>query len=169
MENKSKIDPFELAKWGLLAVGGFLVYKTLRGLGIVKSAEEKKEEQKIKSIDVGTFAPLSPLYYKNLLTKNKGYPIKILTSNNTKAYIANLLAAKGLINDDEAVIYRVFNSIPYQSQISYLAGQFNIKTNKDLNTYLTDILSDSEKIKLINIIESKQIGIMDPKTNKVIQ
>ena len=59
--------------------------------------------------------------------------------------------------------------MPTQSAVSYFADQFSKKTNKDLLTYVTDMLNDNEKLKLITIIESKPLGIVDAKTNKLIK
>ena len=174
--NKTKIEPFELAKWGIVIAGGFLAYKLMRGIGLIKTAEEqkqaekeKKDEQAAQDIISSNYKPLNPLFWQDLLKQNPGKEVVIITENNVKAYIANLKAAKGLFNDDEAVLFRQFSNLSTQSQVSYLAFKFAIATNRDLSTYLSDILSDSELIKLNNIIQSKPVGIRDAKTKKIIK
>lgn len=174
--NKTKIDPFELAKWGIVIAGGFFAYKLMRGIGLIKTADEqkqaekeKKDEQAAQDIISSNYKPLNPLFYQDLLKQNPGKEVVIITENNVKAYIQNLKAAKGIFNDDEALLFRQFSNLSTQSQVSYLAFKFALSTNRDLSTYLSDMLSESELIKLNNIIQSKPIGLRDPKTKKIIK
>ena len=142
-------DPFEVGKWAILALGGFVAYKALRGLGLIKSSEEKKEEKQIKDIDIGKFEPLNPKFWNKLRYEYPKNRVKIISANDAEVYKKNIIASSGIFNDDEAALYKVFNSLPTQSAVSYFADQFSKKTNKDLLTYVTDMLNDNEKLKLI--------------------
>lgn len=174
--NKTKIQPFELAKWGIVIAGGFLAYKLMRGIGLIKTAEEqkqadeeRKDEQAVKDITLSKYEALNPKYWQDLFKTNPSKEVMIIPEATVKAIIQNILASKGVFNDNEELLFAQFNKLNTRSQVSYLADKFLKNTNKDLNTFLASVLSDSELIKLNNIIQSKPVGIRDVKTKKIIK
>jgi hypothetical protein len=89
-----KIDVIEVGKYALLGTGLFLIYKLFRGTGLIKTASEEADENKVKDIEAGTFEPLSPKYYKTLKTKYPKNGVMLLTQAQTNKYIYDILRIK---------------------------------------------------------------------------
>ena len=167
-----KIDPIETGKFILLGAGVFVLYKTFKGLGLIKSQQEEANDQKIEQINTGNFKPLSPKFWEDMRQKYPKNRIIILTQAQVKNYVQNLKDADLIVASNKDKIFGVFNKLKTQTQVSYLADGFYKITNKDLDSYLNigygRLLNDSDKIKLYNIINNLPIGVLDTKTNKII-
>jgi hypothetical protein len=174
-----KIDPFDIAKWAILGLGGFVAFKALRGLGLIKSAEEQQQQQSITDLETAAGSSpavnsFNPNYWKDLGKQYPGKSIKIINSEAVNAYITNLKNAnRPFLPANKDAIFSVFNRLQTQSQVSYLTDQFAIKEKKDLNNWLNigagRAFNDTDKLKLINLIKKLPLGIVDPKTKKVIK
>lgn len=170
----NKINPLELAKFAALGIAGFLVYKIFRGTGLIKSQEEQKEEQKIKDVETGTFEPLNPKFWQDLRVKNPNYKIRIIKETTVRKFIDDLKSANlPLLPANKDKLFAVFNQLSTQSQFSYLADKFAQLEKKDLSNWLNvgagRAFNDSDKIKLIKIIEKLPLGLLDKNTLKLIK
>ena len=166
-----KIDALETGKFILLGAGVFVLYKTFKGLGLIKSAQEEANEQKIEQLNTGNFKPLNPRFWQEVKNQYPKYSVKIISANAVKNFVQDLKDADLIVASNKDKIFGVFNQLKYQTQVSYLADVFFQKTKKDLDSYLNSgwgkLLNDTDKIKLYNLINSMKVGVTDSK-NKVI-
>jgi hypothetical protein len=140
-KNNTNIDP------NLLLVGGGLLIAFLGGkaifekLGLVDSAEEKQAEAEIKNqmqqLSTGNY--FDPDFYKK-----GGAGTMLLTMSAASSYAKIIYDAKGILNDDEAAVYGVFQSLKTRSQVSFLSEVFFKTYKKSLIAYLMSFLNDSE-------------------------
>lgn len=140
-KSNQNIDP------NLLLIGGGLVLAFLGGkaifqkLGLVQTTEEKLEEQEIKTqqqqLSTGNY--FDPDFYKK-----GGTGTLLLTVSGATNLAKIIYDAKGIINDDEAAVYGVFQSLKTRSQVSFLAEVFFKIYKKSLLAYLQSFLNDSE-------------------------
>lgn len=168
-----KIDVLEVGKYALLGTSLFLIYKLFRGTGLIKTASEEADENKVKDIDAGKFEPLSPNLWKTLKSKYPKNGVMLLKQSETNKYIYDIFRSSvPLLPANKDRIFGVFNQLKYQSQVSWIADQFQKKYNKDLNTFLNigygRAFNDDDKKRLYNIISALPLGIQDLKTKKII-
>lgn len=140
---KQKIDPNIL-----LVIGGFVfVYfagrKIMQSFGLVSDPTESRNLTQLEAENY-----FDPDYYKQFLANS---PL-VLTENDAKKYIDKLYNAYGIFNDDEAVVYGVFEALKTKSQVSWLSGKFFSKYGVSLKEYLRSFLNDSEMAKVASII-----------------
>ena len=89
-----KLDPIEIGKYALLGTGLFLIYKLFRGTGLIKTASEEADENKVKDIDAGKFEPLSPNLWKTLKSKYPKNGIMLLKQGQTNKYIYDIFRSR---------------------------------------------------------------------------
>ena len=65
----------------------------------------------------------------------------------------------GRVNDDEQKIYGAFRSIRFRSQVASIVTAYQTLYKKDLLTTLKQRLSQNEMNEIVNIIETKPLGI----------
>jgi len=132
----------------ILPVGGLLLLyfggkKILEAIGILSSDEDKAKE--------GTLlpgSPFSPNYWQN-------HPgAWLLTVGAAQAYAQVIYEAKSIFNDDEAAVYGIFQNMQTQSQVSFLAYQFQSMYGVSLAYFLQNMLSDSEFKGILDIVNS---------------
>lgn len=168
-----KLNPIEIGKYALLGTGLFLIYKLFRGTGLIKTASEEADDKKVEDIDAGKFEPLNPKLWQQLKSKYPKNGVMLLKQGQTNKYIYDLFRSNvSILPANKDRIFGVFNQLKYQSQVSWIADQFQKKYNKDLNTFLniglTGAFNDDDKKRLYNIISALPLGIQDLKTKKII-
>ena len=144
----------------------FLLNRTINGalqkLGLQKSDEDIKDEKKIKELESSEY--WKPSYYKDLLKK---YPQKnrvaLSNANTVEAYAKQFNSAKGLFNDDEEKVYGIIRSMKYGTQLSQVSERFFVMYKKDLYNFLQGFMSDSELLKLAEIVSQLETGLLKPK------
>lgn len=146
---KTSIDPNTLIKAGVTLAGLFIVYKILQKVGVLPSAESRKEEQSLQALESANY-----WNYNDFL---KTYPAgtRLLTQGGAAAYVEDLWNATGYFNDDEQKIYGVFRAMKTQSQVAALAKRFNELKSQDLYSYLKNYLNDEELLTVKKIIDQK--------------
>jgi hypothetical protein len=149
----------------ILAIVAYLLF--LKPLFKRVSNDEDKETKKLKDVskgstpEKGVTKAFDRLYFARIAKEKGKKPTELL-----KAYGYNaskllelskaLYDAKGLINDDETLVYNVFASLPNLFVASALTFTFKETYNKDLQTYLQSFLNESEYNKLVKILNSKK-------------
>lgn len=160
MAAQQKIDYNILLIAGIL-VGGYFVGKSiLEKLGLKESAEDLETKAKLKEQETKFNIWGGIISLQKAAGTRK--VIKVLTKVGSEFYAKQINNALGLFNDDEQAIFGVFRQIRFKSQVaSIVTAYFNLY-KKDLLTTLKSKLSESELAEVINIIETKPLGI----TNK---
>lgn len=138
--NKQNIDP------NILLIGGglFLAYiagrSILEKLGIVSTAAEHQQEQQqqLALEQLRNQNYFDPDYYK----QQSG--ALVLTVSAATRFAKIIYDAKGIINDDEAAVYGVFQAFKTKSQISFLSEIFFKTYKKSLIGYLDSFLNTNE-------------------------
>jgi hypothetical protein len=119
---------------GLLALVFLGGRSILAKLGIVTNPEDSKEMNQLSASNY-----FDPDFYKA-----GGAGTKILTNESAQMLVKLLYESKGVFNDDEAKVYGVFQSLRYQSQVSYLAAVFFAKYKVSLIGFLSSFLNNAE-------------------------
>lgn len=129
----------------LVFLGGRKIFEAL---GLIKSADDKKSEAEIKEaiLNLSEGDYFDPDYWRK-----GGAGTLILTAAAADNFAKMIFDAKGFLNDDEAKVYGVFQSLKTRSQISYLAMIFFNKYKKSLLTYLLEMFNESEMVSLAKI------------------
>lgn len=159
---------FEVLKWAVVIVIVFALYKILMKVGLIKSAKEEKEErimeEKLANISTGwywTNSPKSPdpIYKFWQGFKDKG-PKGDGIGGSADAFAKKIWdAIGGLLSDNEEAIYGVFRQLITQSQVMHISKSFTRLYGEDLGLKLKQILSPTEMVTVIDIIEKKPKGL----------
>lgn len=155
-----KID-YNLLMIGGLFVGGYFIIKPiLEKLGLKESADEAAAKAKLKEQETiyNIWGGITSLQ-KAAGNKKK---IVLLTSSGADYNAKTINNAFGIVNDNEDQIFGVFRSLRYKSQVASIVSAYYKLFKKDLLTTLKSRLSQAEINEIINIIETKPLGI----TNK---
>ena len=103
MPTKQKIDPIEIGKWALLGTGVYILYKTLKGLGLIKTGaavQEQAQEEQAQStnltIDEKDFTLIN--YWKKAPT---GYAPTLIPMAGTDYLVNQIWNSTGTFNDNE--------------------------------------------------------------------
>ena len=144
----------DVFKWLLVAGAGFAMYKIFQKIGLIQTAQEKKEEAMITQAVTGW-------QWNPAKTVPKGYNYRIGIAGTNEDKIAQRIwdAIGGWLPDDEEKIYAEFRALVTQSQTQDIAEAFKRKFGQDLVTKLKAVLSDSEFLTLLQIIETKPKGL----------
>jgi hypothetical protein len=142
MANKKANIDYNLIITGAMIFGVFYFGRNiLENLGLVSDRKESNDLLQLNNEDY-----FSPNYWQRKL------PAKIITESFSRKYSDDIYNAYGYFNDDENVIYGVFEQMKTKSQVSYLAYKFNQYYNRSLIEYLRSFLNDSEMAKIAAII-----------------
>jgi hypothetical protein len=157
---QQKIDTNLLLFGGLLVGGYFIIKPLLEKLGLKESAEDRQAKAKLREQERtfniwGGVASIQKSAGKNKL-------ITLLSVNGANFYAKQIKQAFGIVNDNEEQIYNVFRAIRFKSQVASIVTAYSNLYKADLLTTLKSRLSESELNEIINIIETKPLGI----TNK---
>jgi hypothetical protein len=145
----NQLDPNTLIKAGVTLAGLFIVYKIAQKVGLIPSAASNAATQNLQQLETANY-----WNYNDFLSKLPAGAL-LLTQAGAAAYVDDLWDATGYFNDDEEKIYGVFRAMKTKSQVAALAKRFNQLKSKDLYSYLSEYLSDSELLKVKGIIDQK--------------
>lgn len=135
----------------------FIVYKIMAGIGLVKTAKERKTEAKEET--AVTDLRSSP-YFDPLFLKGKtGYTPLGATADTyaellKKGIFSGLFGATLGWNTDEEKIYSAFTSIGTKYRIAEVALAYNSKYDRDLRTDLMNNLGSDEALTLSDLINN---------------
>jgi len=147
----TKTDPLEIAKWGILVAGGYLVFKIFKGTGLIPSQQAQAAEDLNLKVDSKVWS--KPTFWKQ--TPPSGYQSMIFNVATTDSLIKKVYDSTGWLNDCEDCIIGVLKSITYQTQYSYLADKFNQKYGRDMTTFIKDAFNSQELFPGWSHIESR--------------
>lgn len=126
-----------LINLGILAIAYFGVIRPiLNKIGITKSKEAREAETTIKAAESGDALnnPWDPNFYKKAPAGS--LVIRVAEAIKRADLIYNCSAPNYLYQDDEACIVNAITSLKTQSQVSFLADQFQKKYNTSLILFL---------------------------------
>lgn len=154
---KQKIDYNILLIAGILVGGYFVGSSILEKLGIKESAQDRETKAKLKEQE----KKFNIWGGVNSLRKTAGTRTNIflLTKQGAEFFAKQINKAFGVFNDNEQAIYGVFRQLRYKSQVASIVSEYYNLYKKDLLTTLKNELSDAEMSEIINIIETKPLGI----------
>jgi len=131
----------------LILVGvGFVGYKFLQKIGLVKTNKEVTDENNVNNLIVNNA-------FDRTFWKQGGPGTLILTAISADYLVKSVYDSKGWFNDDEDKLYGVFKGLKTKSQVSYLSDIFWNKYKKDMISFIMGFLSNSDLVKLYNIID----------------
>ena len=136
----------------ILPIGALVIaYLVLRRFGIVKDTQ--KETTETGQLFKDYFSPnfLQSLY-------SRGGRIQLLTQQQADQIATDLYKSKGIFNDDEQQLYGTIKRFKYQSQVSQAAGVFFKKYKKDLASYLSTFLNETELGRVYNYLDNLPVG-----------
>jgi hypothetical protein len=127
----------------------FFVYKILKGVGIIKSAEKKKEKAETEKAitDLRGVPQFAVTYLDN---KRDYRSLDALA----QTYAEELRKALRGLGTDEEAVYSIFSRLQRKENITEIATVYKNRYNRDLLADLLNDLTDKEKAKLMNIINS---------------
>lgn len=121
-----------------LFIGG---KKLFEFLGLIKSDNKQNQDNTLLP-----GSPFNPQFWK-------GVPgAYLLSVGAAQAYAQLIKESAGLFNDDESTIIGVFQNLKTQSQVSWLADQFQSMYGKSLAAFLIDVLSEGEYQTILDIV-----------------
>ena len=135
-----KTDPLDIAKWGILIAGGYLVFKIFKGTGLIKDVQSQAVDNLNLQIDQKVWT--KPTFWK--LTPPMGYESMLFTQSSTQDLIKKIHNSVGLLNDCEDCIIGILKSINYQTQYSWLAYNFYNKYGKDMTAFIKGAFNSNE-------------------------
>ena len=151
----SKITPKEVINWGLIIIGGFLIYKIFRGTGLIKSVSEQKQqeiedkiENEIRNADyTGITKYTDPKFWVKSNTP-AGYESIIYSPRDAAKWCIQMYSMrKAFGDDDEEGMLALIKDIQYQTQYSYLVYAFSLLYKTDLTAWLKNYFSgDFDKV-----------------------
>lgn len=150
---KTGIQPKDVINWGLVIIGGFLIYKIFRGTGLIKSVSEQKQDQLEQDIeDAANNAQFTNItkYTDPNFWKQKapaGYSREIYSVQDGIKWANEMFSTHGIFNDDEEKMLTLIKNIQYQTQYSFLVWIFSAVHKQDLTTWLKNYFSgDFEQV-----------------------
>lgn len=155
---KNRLDPNLLLIGGLLVAGYFVGSSILEKFGLKESASDREAAKKLKEQEskFNIWAGLENISK----TAGKGAKIQVLTKAGAEFNAKQINSAFGVFNDNEEKIFAVFRSLRYKSQVASIVSAYRTLYKVDLLTTLRSKLSANELNTIINIIDSKPLGIV---------
>jgi len=151
---KTSIQPKDVINWGLVIIGGFLVYKLFRGTGLIKSVSEQKQEQMEEDIENAAnnaqFTNITKYTDPNFWKQKApaGYSREVYEVKTAIKWCNDMYSMRKTFgDDDEEGMLTLIKRIQYQTQYSFLVWVFSAVYKKDLTTWLkTYFSSDFEQV-----------------------
>lgn len=147
VQENNKIKPKDVINWGLVIIGGIIVYRVLRGTGLLKSRSEitaeQREEQLENQVEQSELKDwTNPNFYKQ--PAPQGYQVMVYTTSTADSWVEQLYNTHGIFNDDETAMKGLIKQIKFQTQYSFLASRFFIKYGKDMTAWLKEYYNTEE-------------------------
>ena len=146
-QSKFNIQPKDVIQWGLVIVGGIVIYKTMTKLGLINTLteakiEERKEELE-QQVEESQFVDwTSPVFWKK--PAPAGFQVAVYPGDYASKWAGDMYATDGFITNDKTEMTRLLRSIEYRCQYSFLAYAFSVRYGKDLTTWLKEKFSTEE-------------------------
>lgn len=137
---KQSDKPFIIFQYGIYAAGLFVVYKTLKGIGLIKSGEQQAAQNLNNTIEFKDWTTNS--FYKKAAPT--GYNVILFNAAGTQKLITDIYNSAGIFNDCEECIKGSLKSIKYKTQYSWLAYNFYLKYGKDMTAYIKNYFNADE-------------------------
>ena len=141
-----KIEPLEVAKWGIVVVGGIVVYRILRATGLLKSTQEQAQsnliaenELLVENSELQDWTKAN--YFQN---PPPGFKITYNRPDDLAKWVVNMYNTAGVFDDDEEAMKNLLFRIKTKDTYSQLANIFALTYNKDLTAWLKDNFNVSE-------------------------
>lgn len=144
------VKDFPIISIGGVLIGGIFAYKLAQKFGLIKTASERQDQNLIKSGENVNDA--NNIWSPTAKIPKGAYLLKMETG---KLLSKKLWDAHSWYNDNEEAIYSVFRALKSQSQVSSLASWFSAFYKEDLYFWLKGILSESEFVTVLKIVNSK--------------
>lgn len=162
---KQKIDPIEIGKWALLGTGVFILYKTLKGLGLIKTgaaAEEQAQEEQaeITNLSIDEKDYTSIYYWKKAPT---GYAPTLIPMAGTDYLVNQIWDSAGTFNDNEEQMQGALKTLKFKTQYSWLADRFLTTKKQDLTLFLKNYFSANELYPVWRHLENLPTGFFKKK------
>jgi len=149
----------------ILAVIAYLLF--LKPLFKRITGEQDDETSVLKGISKGSTSKsgvtkaFDTLYFAKVANDKGKKPTEMLKAYGYKAdkliQLANALYdAKGIVNDDETLVFNVFSSLPNLFVASALAFTFKQTYKRDLQSFLQSFLNEKEYRQLVKILNNKK-------------
>ena len=136
----TKTDPLDIAKWGILLAGGYLVFTFFKRTGLIPSATDQQASNLDIKIDSKDWT--KPDFYKK--PAPTGYEAILYTVSATQNMINDIYDSRGFFNDCESCIVGTLRKIQYKTQYSWLANAFYNKYKKDMTAYIREGFNETE-------------------------
>jgi hypothetical protein len=162
-ENK-KVDPIEIGKWGLIIAGGFILYKTLKGLGLIKTgaaAQEEAQEEQAEStnltIDEKEFTTIN--FWKKA---PNGYRPTLIPMTGTDYLAKQIWDSYGswYSDDNEEQMQGALRTLKAKTQYSWLADRFLTVYKEDLTLFLKEHFTPEELYPVWRHLENLPSGFV---------
>jgi hypothetical protein len=129
----------------------YIVIKALQQIGLIKSAAQQRADKEktaaVKMMETDDY--FDPHYLKDKVGQ-----FKALGSNVAIVYAKDLRSAMAGLGTDEEAIYATFGKFFNKCNVAEVALYYVSQYNRDLQADLLNELTDSEKTKLMNIVNA---------------
>lgn len=150
----------------LIAFALFAGYKLLQKFGLIKTAEESRQDTNIKQATGSKRNakgkeqnPFNPLYLKGLIKSGKGHKVKLLGQAQLDAFVKSIYDSKGYFKDDDTVVVKIFKGIETKSQVAQISERFAKTYNQDMATYLK-FMDDANYNTIIETVNQMPSGLI---------
>jgi len=138
----------------------FLVIKPiLQKVGIEKTPEQSEQEQQAQKAQVDPSSAFSPTFYK---TVKAAHLLKRVYAEQL-ARILNKAVSGSLLGDDVGAIYKVFRSLQYKTQVSWLSKVYGELFDSEL---INDLKNGA---KYAAFLYNNRDGLNDEEMNVIYQ
>jgi hypothetical protein len=144
-----------------IAVGVYLlvIKPILQKLGVEKTPEQNEQEQQAQKAQVDPASAFSPTFYK---TVKAAKLLKRIYAEQL-AKILNKAVSGSFLGDDVGAIYKVFRSLQYKTQVSWLSKVYSELYNSEL---INDLKNGA---KYAALLYNFRAGLNDNEMNVIYQ
>lgn len=174
-EERGNIQPGQALGWLGVGVAGFLAYKLLNALGLIKTPGDKKEEAEQAAAvarfdeyakfttDAG-FMAIAKRYKEEhngnpVPTTPAGKATKIICGDNwstlAPAIAKGIYDSKGTFDDDEDLLYAKFRAMETVGALWSVNRFFQLYKKQDVMDYIREFTSDDERAEITRILDTK--------------
>lgn len=136
----AKTDPLDIAKWGILLAGGYLVFTFFKRTGLIPSAADQQATNLDQTVDRKDWTKAD--FYKK--PAPSGYEVVLYTAASTERLIKDIYDSRGFFNDCESCILGTLRKLQYKTQYSWLANAFYNKYRKDMTAYIREGFNETD-------------------------